>query len=212
MFRPSKNQLYLTVCRKIHKLLNPQAIFIAVALLSTGVAGISGIGLNSTLLNVLETCSSIQTGELTDEPIPEVTTVSHYQVLRQDISWEQARELAEQSGGHLASITTPEEWEEVKILLDQTFQEQTGYVWLGAWCNEEEQFVWLTDEPFEFAGWYSGEPSGLDQDGTPERYLCAWNLGGNWSWNDQRNDILTAVPSLKGSIGMVIEYEVETNL
>lgn len=107
----------------------------------------------------------------------------------------------------LLALCTAAASAEIQDLLDQTFQGQTGYVWLGARRDETGQFAWTDGEAFAFADWTDGEPSITDRDGTPEPCLCAWNLDGQWRWNDQRSDLLSAVPSLTGSIGLVIEYE-----
>lgn len=186
----------------IRKLLNPRAFWLAAALLALCTAAASGVGLDATLLEVLER----QTSAASAAEAP-AGPASYYAVVRQDVSWDQADAIAQQQGGHLASVTTPEEWAEIQDLLDQTFQGQTGYVWLGARRDETGQFGWTTGEAFAFADWTDGEPSVTDRDGTPEPCLCAWNLDGQWRWNDQRSDLLSAVPSLTGFIGLVIEYE-----
>ena len=176
----------------IRKLLNPRAFWLSAALLALCTAAASGVGLDASLLEVLERQAP-------------AGPASYYAVVRQDVSWDQADAIARQQGGHLASVATPEEWAEIQDLLDQTFQGQTGYVWLGARRDETGQFAWTDGEAFVFADWTDGEPSVTDRDGTPEPCLCAWNLDGQWRWNDQRSDLLSAVPS--GSIGLVIEYE-----
>lgn len=176
----------------IRKLLNPRAFWLSAALLALCTAAASGVGLDASLLEVLERQAP-------------AGPASYYAVVRQDVSWDQADAIARQQGGHLASVATPEEWAEIQDLLDQTFQGQTGYVWLGARRDETGQFDWTDGEAFAFADWTDGEPSVTDRDGTPEPCLCAWNLDGQWRWNDQRSDLLSAVPS--GSIGLVIEYE-----
>ena len=176
----------------IRKLLNPRAFWLSAALLALCTAAASGVGLDASLLEVLERQAP-------------AGPASYYAVVRQDVSWDQADAIARQQGGHLASVATPEEWAEIQDLLDQTFQGQTGYVWLGARRDETGQFDWTDGEAFAFADWTDGEPSVTDRAGTPEPCLCAWNLDGQWRWNDQRSDLLSAVPS--GSIGLVIEYE-----
>ena len=44
--------------------------------------------------------------------------------------------------------------------------------------------------------------------GTPESYLMLWNPTGNWSWNDQRNDVVhSGLKYFPGNVGYIIEYE-----
>lgn len=199
----------------ILKKIDVETIFITVALLCLVVSAASGVRMDANISEIMSKgyIDYLNAQEQESDATP-VTLPHSYEVVRADVSWEQARIIAEEKGGYLATITTQEEWDQVKALLDTEFGSKTAYVWLGASNNEEGSFTWITGETFEYTDWYSGEPSRVDRDGTPERYLCTWNLNGAWSWNDQRNDVLAVVPSLSGSIGMVIEYDntVETVL
>ncbi len=138
------------------------------------------------------------------EPVAEAPKAHTYQVVLADVSWEQARNAAEAAGGYLAVITSQEEFETIAALASGT---NALYLWLGAQSNSG-QFAWLTGEEFSYTNWFPGEPSGTDSaDGTPEYYLCMWKVNGVWSFNDQRNDILSAGVNASGKIGYVIEYE-----
>ena len=49
-------------------------------------------------------------------------------------------------------------------------------------------------------------------DNEEELYLCLWNAKYNdseigWTFNDQRNDIVGAFPSISGKVGYIIEFE-----
>lgn len=129
-----------------------------------------------------------------------------YAVVADDVTWEQAKERAEEQGGYLATITTQTEWEKVQTLADAS---GLKYLWLGGQADSEERnFSWITGESFDLTYWYEGEPSGTDSsDGTEEPYLCMWNIDGTWTWNDQRNDIIAGNQAAAGLIGYVIEYE-----
>lgn len=199
----------------ILKKIDVETLFIMVALLCLVVSAASGVRMDANISEIMSRgyIDYLNAQEQESDATP--ATVPHsYEVVRADVSWEQAKTMAEEKGGYLATVTTQEEWDQIKVLLDNEFGSKTAYVWLGASSNEGDSFNWITGETFEYTDWYIGEPSGVDRDGTPERYLCTWNLNGTWSWNDQRNDVLAVVPSLSGSIGMVIEYDnaVETNL
>ena len=57
--------------------------------------------------------------------------------------------------------------------------------------------------------WSANEPSRQDQDGTEEWYIMLWNIKavGGWCWNDQRNDPVSAVPTMADGMGFVCEFE-----
>ncbi len=156
----------------------------------------------------LETTSPEQTApsspEAPAEPVAEAPKAHTYQVVLADVSWEQAKNEADAAGGYLAVITSQEEFETIAAQASGT---SALYLWLGG-QSTGGQFSWLTGEEFSYANWFPGEPSGTDSgDGTPENYLCMWKVNGVWSFNDQRNDILSAGVSASGKIGYVIEYE-----
>ena len=88
----------------IRSLLNPRAFLLAAALLALCTAAASGVGLDASLLEVLER----QTPAASSAGAP-AGPASYYAVVRQDVSWDQADAIARQQGGHLASVTTPEE-------------------------------------------------------------------------------------------------------
>ena len=127
-----------------------------------------------------------------------------YAVIAGDVTWEEARQLAEERGGYLAAVTSQEEWDTVQALAEES---GLTYLWLGGQAGGDGAFGWLTGEAFDFSCWYPGEPSGSDSDGTAESFLCMWKPDGAWSWNDQRDDIIAGNREAAGKIGCVIEYE-----
>lgn len=135
---------------------------------------------------------------------------SHYQLVVKTVSWSEAQSYAEEyapeKNSHLAVITSDEEWQTIVQMLQDKFGTQNAYVWFGASSDEEGNFQWIDGEPFDYAPWSSGEPSYWDQDGTREACLCAWNIHGQWEWNDQRDELPTVVSNPDGKIAMVIEY------
>lgn len=135
------------------------------------------------------------------------------EIIPGDLSWLEAKKACEVKGGHLATITSEEEYEEICKLADES---GLTYLWVGASLYSEndlwENVGWITGEDWSFAKWYPGEPSKEDIDGEKEYYLCLWKakyqgeeIG--WTFNDQRNDIVEAVVSIAGNIGYICEYE-----
>ena len=134
---------------------------------------------------------------------------SRYEVIKADCSWTEANAECIKRGGHLVTLTSKDEMDQVsKLCEDQGLK----YVWMGGYTLENNGSVyghWVTGEDFNsYSAWYPGEPSRNDKDGAPEMYLMLWNVKG-WSWNDQRNDPIgeTGLDYFKGKTGYVCEYE-----
>ena len=150
----------------------------------------------------------------TESEKEEPKKVSTYQYVQKDISWTDAEQEAEAAGGHLAVITSDEEYKTICEIADNS---GLTYIWLGAkldFASENWQDVgWITGETWTYDKWYPNEPSKIDSsDNVEELYLCMWNAkyNGNdvgWTFNDQRNDIVAAFPSVSGRIGYIIEFE-----
>ncbi|HCT90573.1 MAG TPA: hypothetical protein DF613_04195 [Lachnospiraceae bacterium] len=148
-------------------------------------------------------------------PEPEIAYEHTYEVLAGDMSWQEAKSICEEKGGYLATITSKAEYKEVCKLADKS---DLTYLWIGASlqsdADEWSAISWLTGEEWSFEKWYPGEPSKEDADGTKEYYLCLWNAKYDdedigWTFNDQRNDIVGAFPSIAGKVGYICEYERE---
>jgi hypothetical protein len=146
---------------------------------------------------------SDQEEQAVEQTVNESVTHS-YTVMEADVTWEEAAAAAKTSGGYLAVITSQEEFDAVAALADQS---GALYLWLGAESDGYGNFYWKNGESFSYTNWYPGEPSGSDADGTPETCLCMWKVNGEWSWNDQRNDLISGYGPAAGKIGYVIEYE-----
>lgn len=144
----------------------------------------------------------------------EVEKVSTYQYVKKDISWNEAEWEAENVGGHLAVITSEEEYNKVCDIANES---GLKYIWIGARIDsisdDWSDNGWITGEDWTFDNWYPNEPSRIDtNDNEEELYLCLWNAKYNdseigWTFNDQRNDIVGAFPSISGKIGYIIEFE-----
>jgi flagellin-like hook-associated protein FlgL len=90
-------------------------------------------------------------------------TAKTFSRVQGSFTWQQARADAESRGGHLATITSKEEWDRVKADLGQDFNLSA---WLGAsntsgnGAPNTGAWEWITGEPFSFTSWRSGEPNG----------------------------------------------------
>lgn len=148
--------------------------------------------------------------EVIEVPVSE----RRYEIVASDLSWSEACEAAAEAGGHLATITSEEEYDVICALAGES---GLKYLWLGAVLSTDEMTwgedgCWITGESWSFDVWYPGEPSLADTDGTPESCLCLWYAayGGEdigWTFNDQRDNLVEDFPSVSGKVGYVIEFD-----
>lgn len=101
-----------------------------------------------------------------------------YQLVATNLTWHEAKVDAESRGGHLATITSSDEWEYI-LSLQLPFHPQDAY-WLGATDEGHEGiWTWVTGELWGFAMWSPGEPNNLNI----ENYLAS-EADANHRWND----------------------------
>ena len=143
------------------------------------------------------------------KPIEVAAHTSRYEVVKADVSWTEANQACMQKGGHLVTITSQAEMDEVSALCDA---EGIKYVWMGGYTSvygSSSFGHWVTGENFDsYTAWYDGEPSRQDRDQVEEMYLMLWKINDEWSWNDQRENVFdTGLKYFEGNVGYVIEYE-----
>lgn len=137
-------------------------------------------------------------------PEPETPKTSTYEIFKEDISWTAARDKCIEMGGHLAVISTQEEFDRVVAIARTQGVEK---LWIG--CQRVNgNMVWVTDDLVEYYPWAKGEPTGYDSfDGAAEDYVLLWNNNG-WYYNDSRNDPAAEFPQwYSGTIGYICEFE-----
>ena len=92
------------------------------------------------------------------------------------LTWTQARDYAVDRGGYLATINSPEENSFLKSIV------RPGIAPLIGGYKQNDEWHWLTAEPFDFTSWNTGEPNngGGQED-------CVQFLSSNGTWNDARS-------------------------
>ena len=153
--------------------------------------------------------SSLSTTFTATQTLEKEKHESRYELIVADVSWSEANEECLKKGGHLITITTQEEMD---MAVAMASEKELRFVWMGGYTSIRDDNAyghWITGEPFEFQPWYPGEPSRTDEDGADEMYLMLWQVEGEWSWNDQRNDPIrdTGLEYFKGKTGYICEYE-----
>ena len=118
------------------------------------------------------------TGVLVIEAAPEPE--HRYEIVEWTGGWISAKANAEARGGHLATITSAEEW----AVITNQFGRQLLGCWLGGTdAVAEGDWRWVTDEPWTFTWWGSGEPNGR----TRQNYLWIHiDSVGTYRWDDNQ--------------------------
>ena len=101
-----------------------------------------------------------------------------YRMFRGVKYWVEARAFCEMLGGHLATLTTPEENQFV-----HNFMKENGFTtaYFGLMDEERDRtWVWVTGEQVEYTNWDSNEPSYS----THERYGMYFYKHVKGTWND----------------------------
>lgn len=175
---------------------------------------------NGTMTQNTDDSSVTNTPVATATPVPTVRPHT-YEVVIAHICWDDAKIVTERMGGHLVTIQNQEEFDKIVNLLADSRYTSVKNVWIGAcapsgltsrssasayWNSSEAK--WITGEPFTFAQWRSGEPSGYDaQLGSEERYLQIFKPkadGGVWSYNDAGNDLSEYKAN---TLAYIVEFE-----
>ena len=111
-----------------------------------------------------------------------------YEAIAGKMSWEEAMADAEAKGGHIATITSEEEWHAVLAELGSI---PRGYYLGGTDEKTEGVWEWITGELWNFTKWARNEPNNVfrSQYGDEDQ-LQTWTstADGNRLWNDIYDD------------------------
>ena len=133
-----------------------------------------------------------------DNPVPKDPWVfwdGRYEIVEWTKGWLSAKTNAVSRGGHLATITSEEEWNKVVC----RFGDNLSKCWLGATdAHREGSWEWVTGETWEYSRWHSGEPN--NSQGV-EHYLVICNSR-PWILTTARDDRGGGVSTGRGCPGV----------
>lgn len=162
----------------------------------------------------------------------DVESASHrYELIIEDMTWTQAKEVCESKGGYLVTITSQEELERIQKQILK--EKKTGvFFWVGAKNSAQRGdwgYCWLEfgsdKSDYDMLShynalwgefWQEREPSynGYNEAGEEIRENCVWlhyqEDEGKCLLQDMPDDILKECPSYVGKIGYICEYSVPT--
>lgn len=169
------------------------------------------------------------TPTVTATPTPEPTVLPErehlYQFYLEDCTWSEAYESALRKGGHLVTIETEEEYQEIVRQAEAEGYKGNEHFYIGgARQSKSNSYYWLDEnkklygEPVNspsneiYMRWLKGEPSftsGEKSDIYEETVLMLlrFDKTGEWVLNDIPDDILKVAPYYAGSLGYICEFE-----
>lgn len=131
------------------------------------------------------------------------TVIEHrYTLVRQAMTWSDARAYCEAHGGYLATVSSADENNQV---LAQLPAEGVAVCWIGG-MRSGDSWEWVDGSPFEYNAWASGEPN--NDQGIEDR-LVMLKSGGSWGWYDVPNDLSNVYKADRMAFIMEQEVEVE---
>ncbi len=117
--------------------------------------------------------------------LPTITKLGkdRYQAIAGKMSWNDALADAEKRGGHIATITSEDEWHAINRALGSV---PYGYYLGGTDEKTEGVWEWITNEVWSFTKWAKGEPNNVFEAIGDEDHLQTWTqtADGNRLWND----------------------------
>ena len=117
---------------------------------------------------------------------------SYYYVSNETDSWVDAKEIGENQGGYLTTITSAEENNFVANALNTSLQNPDQGVWIGLvqnltspdYSEPAGAWEWVTDENISYENWANLEPSNLDNPNIPlENHGEIYPPNGTWNDN-----------------------------
>ena len=112
-----------------------------------------------------------------------------YQLFDIGMTWTEAKAYCENLGGHLMTISSPEETDTV---LDIFSQSSKQLLWLGGYYDEEASgWKWVDDSEFDYTNWDDYAPDRQTRNDQTESYMMTYKKpnpnGSNseaYKWND----------------------------
>lgn len=123
-----------------------------------------------------------------------------YEFYNNCISWELAKKICEQKGGHLVTI---QNLSENNMIHDNINTLGLPEYWIGLADREKEgKYTWTNNESVLYLNWEKNQP---DNDKGIENYCNIYSSSGKW------NDLPNYAPTILKNCGFICEYDDKTN-
>ena len=102
-----------------------------------------------------------------------------YQIFRDKCTWSEAKEKCEKAGGHLVTITSPEEQKYIDLLNSENL-----VLWIGLYRDSMGTWKWVDGKNLGYTNWDNGEPNNYNSYEYPFENAGAVRP----AWNDYHED------------------------
>ena len=146
--------------------------------------------------------------------------VHRYELVVQDVTWDQAFQAAKDKGGYLVHINSQEEQDAIIAQIKKEGKEGKQFYIGGRLEAGTKNYFWVDENNktygeilnspnyWAYSQWLEGEPSYKDGDTIEDKMDILYvDRVSRWTWNDVPADILSVVSGFSGKIGYIIEYE-----
>jgi len=100
--------------------------------------------------------------------------------------WHDAKAHAESLGGHLATVTSEQEYKRILKSIGEATTLWKYNFWLGASDEAVEgDWRWVTGEPFDYAFWYSDVAGQAPDNAAGGEHFLETMRWGEYTWNDE---------------------------
>lgn len=152
----------------------------------------------------------------------EEASVEHtYRYVVRDCTWTEAYMECKESGGHLVTFDSPEEYGEILTAIERQGLGDYRFYIGGMRESDSYDYHWIEEggdshtvlNSGYWEYWMMGEPSYVDGEETIENYMMIFRYDDNddgideWVWNDVPNDVISVAPYYAGKMGYICEYE-----
>ena len=129
-----------------------------------------------------------------------------YLFVKENVTWDQANANAEAMGGHLATITSKEQDQWARTLLEPYLLKTNDCCWIGAKSvAKASPWLWVTGEPFIPLAWGPDQPNQVGSGGSSEPYYLGYvKLANAIHWNDVG---ITEKSAKSGTVGFLVEWD-----
>ena len=161
--------------------------------------------MNKKLLAVSLACCLINAGVHADKPVSVCGNHNGhgYELVPDPVPWHIAKKKAQDAGGYLVVITSPQENEFVMELIKKSTKGDFADVWLGLTDEKKEgEWRWVNGEKVTFTKWQPNQPDNAGYWAGSENCVHLQHSQAGFGWNDYSGD---------GRFVYIIEYDHEMN-
>lgn len=132
-----------------------------------------------------------------------------YQLFEDGMTWEEAKRYCESQGGHLVTINSEVEQNEMNALIMSG--KRNGY-WIGGFLSQG-RWQWITGEGFNYQNWATDQPDNYQEDETKLMLYRISNPNAastaSGTWNDLKEDGTCNGEEFFGveNLGFICEWE-----